>query len=109
MDPRSPSAMLRASLDGIASEAMRTLRIRGVRLVVGAATLGAVCVDAAQQGVTLTRTAACLCDAVTCIAGALGHRDVVDWIVATRIDMQRAPTMPAPAHNDSSNEMEASR
>ena len=107
MDPRSPSAMLRASLDGIALEALTTLRIRGVRLAVTAATLGAACVQGTAQGVTLTRTAACLADAVTCLAGAFGHRDLVEWIVAERIDLQRAPTMPAPAH--SSNEMEASR
>lgn len=107
MDPRSPSALLRASLDGIAREAMTTLRIRGVRLVVTAATLGAVCVEASTRDSVkpLERTAVCLADAVTCIAGALGHRDIVEWIVAERIEMQRAPTMPAPKNDSSTQEM----
>ena len=95
--PRGPSALLRASLDGLAREAMRDLRDRGVHLVVSAVTLGAVCVEAHEQGVTQTRTAACLCDAVTCVAAAMGHRDILEWIIDERIAMNRAPTMSAPA------------
>lgn len=109
LDPRTPGALAFDALTDIGGRALVQLcfalrDLRGACCEVGRAqaTVGVKIGDEDWSRAIGTT----LADAVETLAESHGRPLIAAWIREQREALSRAETMPAPAHNDSSNEME---